>query len=1086
MNAEEYQKVKEIFQSVLEIPPESRHAFLDKRCDGDDNLRAEVERLLASNDSEFMEVPAVGEVSDAIESASSKAGQVVGHYTLIRQIGSGGMGDVYLAEDGKLGRKVAIKILPDEYTSDGDRLHRFQQEARSASSLNHPNIITIHEIGEHAETHYIATEYVEGETLRNRLYRERLSISEALDYGVQLAAAIATAHEAGITHRDVKPENIMIRRDRILKVLDFGLAKAWNSNFTPGHAKGLNDEPTVKMFNTLPGVLMGTVQYMSPEQARGQTTDSRSDVWSLGCVLYEMFTGTPAFKGDSTADLFAEIVKSRPISVSQLNPEVPERLDEIISKSLEKEVEDRYQTSRDLLNDLKILKRKADFGEAVELSDHGLNADSSAGAATGPNLITTRSGPKDLTTVRGREYLFWGIKAHRLMSFWIGLLVIALLVGTAVLVRKYWRDPNEVRIEYANKIKLAAQALDSSNLPLVRQLLDETTPLTGDTDLRGFEWGYLARIHAERTASQPITLPHDGWVDDLSFSKDGKFVASASTDARVWDVSTGDQVLSINGHSKSVASVAISPDGTKLATGGYDLSAKLWEISTGKLLWTIEDPNAGIAMGRLAFSLDGRTLYTETAERKIRSWDTFSGNEISDQRSLHGVRHPFAWSADGKYVAGQTQEGGTVDVKEIGSGRTVATLQRDIGWVIDVKFSPDSKSLLVKGSEGIVYLWEIPSGKQKRKFERITCEPTFSPDGKFIAMCSKNAIILWRLEKGIETAILRGHTGDVRTVEFSPDSLKLASGGDNTVRIWNVPAAETPGVLRGHSAALKGLSFSHDGALIASASEDKTAKVWDLESERENLTLAGHGDHVNSTSFSSRGKTLATGSQDGWVRIWDIVSGRKIREFDTQKKGTVAIFSPDGLTLATSYFFGAPGVQIWNAESGKEVCSFGIEDKEALSAEFSLDGKQITASFGDNTVRRWDASTCKERIRFIGNPQSQYGSFFRLSDGKLLAVEIINNDRSVKLIDPENWKEISSISGHDSELRAINLSPDGTRLATCADDGTIKIWDVSTNLELLTIKPGAGRIESIVFSPDGNTLAAGAADGTVRLFRSNL
>ena len=1081
MNPDDYKRVKEIFNSVLEIEPEGRGAFLDERCDGENGLRDEVERLLRSHHSEFLETPAVAPFAEDVIRRSSHSGHLIGHYSVITKIGSGGMGDVYLAEDGKLGRRVAIKILPKEFTTDADRLSRFHLEARSASSLTHPNILTIHEIGEWEGTHYIATEYVEGETLRHRLSRGRLGIDESLEYGVQIVSAVAAAHEAGVTHRDIKPENIMIRRDGLIKILDFGLAK-FSGPLMVEALPVSNDGPTVRIVNTEPGIIMGTVQYMSPEQARGQITDGRTDIWSLGCVLYEMLAGSPPFSGGNSADLIAEIVKTYPKSLSEFDPEIPERLDEIVAKSLEKNPDERYQTAKDLLIDLKRLRRRFDFEGGSELLDPAVATDPGNGAVTGPNLINTKSGPKDLTTVRGTEYFIWGIKAHRVMSVGIGLLIAALVGGTVYLVRNYWKGPIEVRIEYANKIRLAAEALETSNLAFAKQLLDETRPKNGGEDLRDFEWGYLARLHAERMASQPITLKNEAWVHSVAFSADSKSLATGSSDARLWDVSTGQQTAEFKGHSKPLVSVAISADGTKLVTGSFDLSAKLWEISTKKLLWTIDDPRAGIAMGRLAFSSDGQRLYTETAERKIRSWDTSTGKEISDQKSFHGLRHPFAWSPDGKYIAGQTQRGWEIDVKEIATGRTVTTLKRDIGFVTDVSFAPNSKLVLVRGSEGIAFLWELPSGKQIRKFDGVTCEPSFSPNGKSIAMCSKNVIKLWDLEKSVEIAFLRGHIGEVKAIAFSPDGLKLASGGDdNTAKIWNVPPSETRGILRGHTKEINGISFSHDSKLLASASEDNSVKIWDVETEQVRRPLVGHTDVVISTAFSPDERTVATIAKDRKVKIWDITTGKQLRSFDIPTQDNGISYSPNGKLIATSNWWDGTDVKLWDAATGDLRCSFPI--KAPWGVRFSKNGSRVTASGDDKTVKLWDTSTCAKT--WVFNKESDFNYFVVFTpDDKLMAFQRINDDRSLQMIDTESGRETVTFSGHDEQLSTADTSMNGNRLITSDGAGSIKIWDIATGQVLLTIKTGSGRVAATAMSPDGLNLATGGSDGTIKLWRA--
>jgi eukaryotic-like serine/threonine-protein kinase len=272
-----------------------------------------------------------------------------GHYEIRSLIGSGGMGEVYLADDKKLGRKVAIKFLNEKYSKDEDLLSRFIQEAKAASALNHPNLITVYEIGEHEGSHYMSTEFIDGKTLRERM-KERLTFDDALSIAVQTAEALSAAHQVGIVHRDIKPENIMIRPDGYVKVLDFGLAKL--SEFVSSDG----EEETKKLVKTNPGVVMGTVSYMSPEQARGKPTDARSDVFSFGIVLYEMLTGKVPFDGETVTDTLSSILSTEPPPLTSLAPHLPRELQRIVQKTLKKKRDQRYQSTRDLLVDLKELR----------------------------------------------------------------------------------------------------------------------------------------------------------------------------------------------------------------------------------------------------------------------------------------------------------------------------------------------------------------------------------------------------------------------------------------------------------------------------------------------------------------------------------------------------------------------------------------------------------------------------------------------------------------------------------------------------------------------------------------------------------
>jgi len=313
MEADREQQIDELFHAALMRVPAERAAFLAEAGGDDEELRREVSSLLAAHEGadDFMEKPVMEAATRLLADNQARAiiNQQIGHYKILKLLGAGGMGEVYLAEDTMLGRRVAVKLLPAHFTTDSERVRRFQREARSASALNHPNILTIHEIGQSDSTHFIATEFIDGVTLRERMNEVRLSLSESLDVAIQVASALAAAHEEGIVHRDIKPENIMLRRrDRIVKVLDFGLAKLTEQKvLTTDH-----EAATMQQLTTHPGVVMGTVAYMSPEQARGKEVDARTDIWSLGMVLYEMVAGRVPFEGAAQGDVITSILEKEP------------------------------------------------------------------------------------------------------------------------------------------------------------------------------------------------------------------------------------------------------------------------------------------------------------------------------------------------------------------------------------------------------------------------------------------------------------------------------------------------------------------------------------------------------------------------------------------------------------------------------------------------------------------------------------------------------------------------------------------------------------------------------------------------------
>jgi serine/threonine protein kinase/TolB-like protein/Tfp pilus assembly protein PilF len=324
-------------------------------------------------------------------------GQTISHYRVINRIGAGGMGEVYLAEDNRLGRKLAIKFLPEQFTQEADRVRRFEQEARAASALNHPNIITIYEIGQYGQAHFIATEFIEGDTLRQRLQRGSLNLSETLDIAVQCVSALQAAHQAKIIHRDIKPENIMLRPDGYVKLLDFGLAKLTQADAETGELEA----PTRSLFETQPGLVMGTIAYMSPEQARGQRMDGRTDIFSFGVVLYEMLTGQRPFLGATTSDIIAALLTQEPARLSQRLSNVPGELEQVVARMLAKDLDRRYASAQELLADLKRIKARVEVSTDEEATTRALESLPPAAIPATPSFETNVAGPVSYETTQG-------------------------------------------------------------------------------------------------------------------------------------------------------------------------------------------------------------------------------------------------------------------------------------------------------------------------------------------------------------------------------------------------------------------------------------------------------------------------------------------------------------------------------------------------------------------------------------------------------------------------------------------------------------------------------------------------------------
>jgi serine/threonine protein kinase/Tol biopolymer transport system component len=534
MTPERYQAIARLYHAAMEMERDRRATFLEQACAGDEELRREVESLIASDEEavDFIEAPALEVAAEmlAAEQGAGRVGRQVSHYRILSLLGAGGMGEVYLAEDMRLRRRIALKLLPAQFTHDANRVRRFKQEAVAASSLNHPNIITIHEIGQVDGTHYIATEFIDGQTLRERLKQERLTIRETMDLAAQVASALVAAHEAGIIHRDIKPENIMVRRDGIVKILDFGLVKLAERERQMANTEA----PTIAKANTDPGTVMGTAGYMSPEQARGQTVDARTDIFSLGVVIYEMIAGQAPFEGVNAIEVMGEILNRAPQPLSQHRTDVPAELQRIVGKALRKDREERYQVVKDLLVDLKDLKRELELTARVEPSSQtwGSEGQKSEGGSlpdqanyeTAQMGAIATGGSSLVRTTSSAEYIVSEIKRHKTGALLTLALFTAACVAAAYLLMKLGKQTpialtSIKNLTFDQLTNLAGQELFPSLSPDGKLMIYAATQ-AGNWDI------YFQRVGGET----PINLTPDSAAHDTqpAFSPNGEMIAFRS------------------------------------------------------------------------------------------------------------------------------------------------------------------------------------------------------------------------------------------------------------------------------------------------------------------------------------------------------------------------------------------------------------------------------------------------------------------------------------------------------------------------------------------------------------------------------
>ncbi len=635
MDSERLKLVEDVYHEAADLAPEDLPDFLKARCGNDAGLRREVESLLSfdSSPNRFIDGSAgsfAAEMFAVPEDQIDLTDRSVAHYRIISKIGTGGMGVVYLAQDTKLGRKVAIKFLNKEFSNDESKLRRFIQEAKAASALNHPNILTVFEIGETDDTSFIVTEWIDGRTWREHIDETDSSRLKAiLDTAVQVAEALAAAHQAGITHRDIKPENIMVRKDGYAKILDFGLAKLAEE---PGFIGAGSEDRTRVQVKTRSGIIMGTVSYMSPEQARGKPTDTRTDLWSLGVVIYEMLTGQLPFKGETMSDTVASILTETPQPLGELILNVPVGLQQILDRSLAKRAEDRYQAAGELRTDLLSLRRALERSGDIERPTTLREGSHLSGVGDRRRTATDRA----FTNEERQETLSIEIKKIRTRYRTAAIAAIAIVIvsGLGYLGYRYLVPTRSIetafnkttfeKIPINGNVELTEISPDKRYLAYVeRKNTNETRLVLRQTEtgaekeilpmgisyIRDVEFSpdgnyfyYSFESLASGVIVDVLRTPLLGGEPEkvvenilraFSLSGDGKRIVFVRNDISPFesrivsrDLKTGEEMILASARDRDFESIAFSPDGSKIAVlasdhYGDDLYKLNWISASG-------------------------------------------------------------------------------------------------------------------------------------------------------------------------------------------------------------------------------------------------------------------------------------------------------------------------------------------------------------------------------------------------------------------------------------------------------------------------------------------------------------------------
>ncbi len=973
-----------------------------------------------------------GREGDPVGPVSLEEGRLVGRFRLLREIGRGGMGVVFLGEDVSLNRRVALKILPLHLTLSPQRLERFRREALAAAKLRHPNIVAVHEVGEDRGLHFFVMDCIEGPSLAQWIEERRGSGSGATEkggavhggagpsdfaatarIGLAVAEALAYAHEQGIIHRDVKPSNILLDAGGTPWVADFGLAKDIG-------AESLS----------LTGDLLGTPAYMPPEQLRTDPprADSRSDIYSLGVTLYEAIALRPPFPAASGQELIQRILTSDPPPLGKVDPRVPRDLETIVMQAMDKEPGRRYQSAVELAADLKryIEHRpvKARPLGPISRAARLVRRKPAGAAAVVLALTLVAGGPLFIAVSERNKSRSIGVERDKAVA--------AQRQAAESLSRLFLEKAATARerTEHQRAALFAAASIEQKDTPAARGELYRARA----GSIGGLLWG----------AGNPPPV-----VEALEFDAGGDRLVCKSQDGtvRVFEFPAGRETVVLRDEAARIVAesavrrpVALHPHGAFLAFAMPAGGIELRDASTGEALARLE-ANSGPVRG-------------------------------------------VAISPDDRWVASSTESGG-VRILAADDGALAASLPASEGRPISIAFQPQGELLASGGVDGKIRLWRTADWKLAGVLEGHTSEVeglSFSPDGLRLASGSRDKTVrLWDVPAGKEMARHEGHESLVRSVAFSPDGTRVGSGSSNaTVAIWKPGSA--PSVLRFpmHANRVFAVAFHPQGGCLAAASVGGTIRFIDPDTGSEKDSLAAGIELSRAIAYSPDGRTLAACCSDGSIRFWDLRIRSEIGRLEAHEASVGALaFSRDGSRLASGGWDGR--LHVWSIRGQGPAAVLDGRKAGVHSIGFSPDGSRLAMACLDGAIEVWDVEARKPVALLEGHSQEVISITFS-SDGKKLASG--SRDHTARLWDIESRRELLRAPSSLSRVWSVALSPDGSRLAAGGGDGGLAVWDISRGQLAWWTKADRNAVHAVVIHADGTTLFTGGDEGIVRAWDS--
>ncbi|KAF7377893.1 WD40 repeat-like protein [Mycena sanguinolenta] len=574
---------------------------------------------------------------------------------------------------------------------------------------------------------------------------------------------------------------------------------------------------------------------------------------------------------------------------------------------------------------------------------------------------------------------------------------------------------------------------------------------------------------------------HSKSVTSVAFSPDGARVVSGSNDntVRIWDATTGTEVIKMGGHSQSVRSVAFSPDGARIVSGSDDETVRIWDARTGAEMTKMQGHSEWVTS--VAFSPNGAHVVSGSGDETVRIWDVRTGAEVTKMEGHSGSVCSVAFSPDGAYVVSGSDE--TVWIWDTKTGAEVTKMKGHSEWVTSVAFSPNGAHVVSGSGDKTVRIWDAMTGTEVTKMEGhrgFVCSVAFSPDGARIVSGSDDETVwIWDARTGTEVTKMLGHSRSVNSVAFSPDGARVVSGSDDkTVWIWDVMVGADVTEIEGHSRAVNSVAFSPDGVHVVSGSDDKTVRIWDVTTGTEVTKMEGHSNDVRSVAFSPNGAHIVSGSVDETVRIWDARTGTKLIKIEGHSGIVRSVaFSPDSTCIVSAS--DNETVWIWDAITGAEVAKMKGHNSFVSSVAFSPDGAHIVSGSDDNTVRIWNARTGTEVTKMQGHSELVRSVTFSPDGTRVMSGSF---DETIRIWDTMTGAEVTKIEEDSDFVTSVAFSPDGIHIVFGSDDKTVRIWDMRTGTEVTKMGGHSEWVTSVAFSPDGVHVVSGSYDKTVRIW----